>query len=395
MKTHACRYCGSVTKKILDLGVMPLVNYFPTEKEKDVVKKYPLTLQYCRVCKLGQTGVIVRPANIFPRYQYVTGTSVPLVSHLSGLADMVSKKYLSKTAAVLDIGCNDGTLLSFFAKRGHRVLGVDPAKSVRSEKAVETVPVIVDFFSKKIAKKILQDYGQFQCITLTHTLANIPNLQDFMDGITVLLAPQGRLVIEVASFEDMMQNGQIDAVYHEHYYYFSEYFLVKMLQDFGLCVERIMRDSPQGGSTIIIATAGSVKVKPTVRQVSTAMVFRIAKFAKRYRTQLRKVIRSYKGRHVVGLGAPAKAVTLLNWAGLSRGDIQYVVDSTPQKQGRYIPSVDIPVYPESYIVGKPVDAVILLAWNYRDEMLKKFRTVLSKNVCIIAPFPRLYVQKGR
>ena len=131
---------------------------------------------------------------------------------------MVEKnKYLQKNASVLDIGCNDGSLLSVFAKKGYRVLGVDPAKNIATLAKSRGIPVITDFFGENLAKKIRETHGQFQIIMITHTLANIPDLRDFLRGVVLLLTPGGTLIIEVASWEDMVDRGQIDAVYHEHY----------------------------------------------------------------------------------------------------------------------------------------------------------------------------------
>ncbi|MEK7533418.1 MAG: class I SAM-dependent methyltransferase [Patescibacteria group bacterium] len=392
MKRHVCRYCRKPTQSVVSFGNIPLVNYFPGQGEAAEVKRYPLVLYYCPSCKLGQTGVTVPPEDIFPLYHYVTGSSLPLVTHLTKLAAMVEKnKYLQKNASVLDIGCNDGSLLSVFAKKGYRVLGVDPAKNIATLAKSRGIPVITDFFGENLAKKIRETHGQFQIIMITHTLANIPDLRDFLRGVVLLLTPGGTLIIEVASWEDMVDRGQIDAVYHEHYYYFSESSLVRILNQSGLVVTHMIRNPAQGGSTQVIATPGNIQKRIPLRQVSAQKLATLAKRSSAYRVKLRGLIRKYRNKTVIGFGAPAKAVTLLNWAGITAKDITFVVDSTPVKQGRVLPGVNIPIYPEEYVKGKHIDAVVLLAWNYRDEILKKIFKLIGRSTSVITPFPRLKV----
>ena len=285
---------------------------------------------------------------------------------------MVEKnKYLQKNASVLDIGCNDGSLLSVFAKKGYRVLGVDPAKNIATLAKSRGIPVITDFFGENLAKKIRETHGQFQIIMITHTLANIPDLRDFLRGVVLLLTPGGTLIIEVASWEDMVDRGQIDAVYHEHYYYFSGSSLVRILNQSGLVVTHMIRNPAQGGSTQVIATPGNIQKRIPLRQVSAQKLATLAKRSSAYRVKLRGLIRKYRNKTVIGFGAPAKAVTLLNWAGITAKDITFVVDSTPVKQGGCCRESTSPSIRKN-VKGKHIDAVVLLAWNYRDEILKKF-----------------------
>ncbi len=391
MKRHIrCRYCKGPARTLVSLGRIPLVNYFPKATDSGNVKRYPLDLLYCPSCKLGQTQITIPPENIFSPYHYITGSSKPLVAHLSALAgELEEKRYLKPHASVLDIGCNDGSFLSVLVKKGYRVLGVDPAKNIVPFAAARGVPVIGAFFGEKTALKIQKFYGSFDCITVTHTLANIPDLKDFFRGVKIVLKQGGTLVIEVASFEDMVIKGQIDAVYHEHYYYFTQSSLVDILRDAGLTVVRVSSDPAQGGSTRIIAMHPIVRSRIRVRMIPARHLSTLPQRVKQHRKTLLSLIRAYRGKTLIGFGAPAKAVTLLNWIGAGKEDISFIVDSTPIKHGRVIPGTTIPVYAESHIRNTQVDAIIILAWNYRDEIVSKISHLIGRKIPVIVPFPSL------
>lgn len=336
---------------------------------------------YCSSCLLGQTGETVEPKDIFSEYHYQTSASAPLIRHLSALAKTIQTY---KPFSVLDIGCNDGTLLSFFAKTGVRILGVEPAKNIATLARRRGIPVIADFFGEKLARSIRKTYGMFDVITVTHTLANIPDLPDFFRGIKMLLHPKGTLIIEVASFEDMCKTGAIDSVYHEHYWYFSRHSLRYVLEDAGFSVQRIQHTTSQGGSLQVFAKINGVRRvhgRPKTPVIETD----------RTRRRLLDALRRFRGKTVAGFGAPAKSVTLLNWLQLSNKDIAFIVDATQEKQGRVIPGTAIPVYPEEYLLGKHVDAVIIFSWNYRSEILRKLSRLVPRGTPIIIPFPTLTV----
>lgn len=380
-----CRYCAQPITRLVSLGNIPLVNSFPTLQQADRVKRYPLDLYFCPSCGLGQTGVTIRPAAIFSEYHYRSAASKPLVNHLSLLA----KKMRSYApASVLDIGCNDGTLLSFIAPTGVRVLGVEPARAIASIARRRGIPVITDFFGERCAGAIKKTYGTFDIVTVTHALANIPDLADFFRGVQAVLAPRGTLILEVASFDDMCKTGAVDSVYHEHYWYFSRTSLRRVLGDAGFFLARIQHVSSQGGSLLVEARSGIAKRIRTVRQ--TAPIIR----ADRIRQRLLETMRRYRQKTVVGFGAPAKAVTLINWLTLTHHDIAFVVDATPEKHGKVVPGTTIPVYPEDYLVGKHVDAVMVFSWNYRSEILRKLSRLVPRGTHIIIPFPKHTVVKS-
>lgn len=384
-----CRYCRQPLLSVLDLGRIPLVNYFPKLRDAARIKKYPLRLCYCPSCGLGQTGETIAPKKIFSEYHYQSGASAPLVRHLMAVADTIRS---FTPASVLDIGCNDGTLLSFFARTGIRTVGVEPAKNIASIARHRGIPVMSDFFGEKLAKSIRRTYGMFDIITITHTLANIPDLPDFFRGVKELLSPKGRLLVEVASFEDMLSNGIVDSIYHEHYWYFTRYALIRVLSDAGLGVIRVNRGSAQGGSLMVVAESG-VKKNMEVKKIPINKLIGFYRHVTKSKKRLLGILQRFHGKTMIGFGAPAKAVTCIHWLGLTHKDLSFIVDSTQEKQGRVIPGTTIPVYPEMHLIGAHIDAVIVFSWNYRSEIFRKLSRYIPVDTPIITPFPNITVQK--
>lgn len=352
---------------------MPIVNYFPVRGEAGGEKRYPLTLCICTSCGLAQVKETIAPEKLFRRYHYITGACLPLVRDLHQFAG----NYRARN--VLDIGSNDGTLLSEFQKQGSVVLGVEPA-------AVEAhVPTIHDFFSCTLARTIKKTHGTFDVVTAMHVLANIPNLGDFLHGVQEVLSDNGTFIIEVGSLEDMVKYSQFDSIYHEHYSYFSKNTLTSILAGSGFRIVKIEKIQTQGGSWRVTAVKGKTMIKNVV---SGTFNIHVSAFRKKLRTLIQK---DYKGKTVVGFGAPAKGVTLLNYCGLGPKDIACVVDSTPQKQGRLVPGVRIPVYAEEKLAQIRPDAILVLSWNYREEIVRKIKKLVTRPVSVIMPFPKLEV----
>lgn len=374
-----CRWCGAALKKILAFGPMPLVNYFPTKKELKKEKRYPLTFCICRDCSLAQIAETIAPASIFRSYHYATGASSPLVRDLHQFSrELTAKK-------VLDIGSNDGTLLSAFQRQGSQVLGVEPAAFIPAG-----VPTIREFFSSALAKKIKKTHGTFDLVTAMHVLANIPNLHDFLRGVHEVLSDSGTFVVEVGSLENQLKFGQFDSIYHEHYSYFSRATLEMILTQSGFKIISMKQEKAQGGSIRITAKKNTSlqSVKPVHSTQYDTFKRRVGMFRKK----LKKIItKDFHGKTVVGFGAPAKGVTLLNYCGLGAKDIAFVVDSTIQKQGRFVPGVHIPVFAEERLAKERIDAILVLSWNYQEEILKKIKRLVRPPVAVIIPFPKLEV----
>lgn len=375
---------------------MPLVNYFPKKSAGLREKRYPLTLVTCDSCGLAQVDYIVSPKDIFLHYYYVTGASQPLVDQLKELASDTLKRFtLTNKHHVLDIGSNDGTLLSNFAKRHIGVLGVEPSRYLARVADRRGVPTIKGFFTRKMAHKIVRRYGQFDLVFVTHVLANIVDIRDFFHGLNDVVASDGVCIIEVGYLGSMLEKGQFDAIYHEHYSYFSLTALARICADHGFSLIDATFPSTQGGSLrIYIKHSEAVKHPFTMHEHISKSDF--AGFAKKvdvFRDEFNKIFASYKGKTIVGFGAPAKCITLLSYCNIQSGAIAYIVDSTPVKQGRVLPYIGVPVVPESHMKKKKPDVVVLLAWNYQEAILPRLKRILPRGTPVVIPFPSLKVKK--
>ncbi len=385
MKHRPCRYCHKSAQFVVSLGRMPLVNYFPKPDEAAGVRFYPLDLYYCASCGLGQTGIQVPPERIFSTYHYTTGSSAPLVRQLDALAREV-RAFLPKGGSVLDIGCNDGTFLANFSSKDNRVLGVEPAQNIARLARERGIAVMERFFSFSVAKEIKNAYGSFDLITMTHALANMPDPADVLRGVATLLAPGGTLILEVASLESMIAAGQFDSIYHEHYWYCSRKALIRMLTDAGLMPIRMRRTGSQGGSTRVYAMHAANTFKRVRHEgIPPYALSRFSRLVCSFPARMKKILPS--GR-IIGFGAPAKATILIQYVGLGQR-ISYAVDSTPGKNGRFIPGTMIPIYPEDVIGRRVPDGIILFSWNYRQAIEKKLRQSIRKKSVVIVPFPVL------
>jgi SAM-dependent methyltransferase len=394
MKLTRCRYCKGKLKTVLALGNLPLVNYFPKITEVGREKRYPLNLCVCNSCGLTQLDYIVPAKDIFTHYHYTTGASGPLIDSLRELAETTMRRlHLTSKHRVLDIGSNDGTLLTFFVKKGIGVLGVEPSRAMGRVAEGKGVQTIKTFFRESIAHKIVRQYGQFDVIFATHTLANIVDLSDFFRGVKEVLAPEGEVIIEVGYLKSMLEKGQFDAIYHEHYSYFSLLSLSRILGDHGLTIVDASFPPAQGGSLRIVAKHSDEVVHP-MRISEDIRVKDYDLFAKRvveFRSAFLTLLRRYKGKNIVGFGAPAKSVTLLNYCNIGEHLFSYIVDSTPAKHGRVLPGIHTSILPESTLNDHPADVIVILAWNYKEAIMMKIKKVQQDDLVIIVPFPVLRV----
>lgn len=393
-----CRWCGGKLNTVLSLGRMPIVNYFPTRAARGSQRRYPLTFCVCGSCGLAQTAETIAPERIFRRYHYVTGASWPLVRTLEDTARLLARRYASSEKKVLDIGSNDGTLLLAFQKFGWKGMGVEPSAALARAARIRGSATECGFFSRHLAKSIVKRHGRFPLVTATHVLANIADLHDFLSGVGEVLSDDGVFVVEVDDLEQMVKNAQFDSIYHEHYSYFSRPVLERMFDGAGLHVVRSETNLTQGGSLRMTAVRNHAPKQQRARLSSRRGFIcqedyrSFAPRAASFRRTLRHLLRSkLKGKTVAGYGAPAKGVPLLNFCGLDKRDIAFVVDSTVQKQGRFVPGTHIPVYAEEHLKDAAVDAILVLCWNYRDAVRKKLRRLVRHPVTLIFPFPKLEV----
>lgn len=402
-----CRFCEKSGLKIfLKLRPMPKPNAFltsPHEKES----LYPLQICRCIFCGLVQLTHMVNPQEMFSNYLYMSSMSQMMLRHFEDSAvKLVSYNSTKDKPLVIDIGSNDGSFLKAFQRQNVNVLGVDPAKNIAKKAQNEGVPTYNDFFSKKTARHIKKKYGSADLIVGTNVFAHIDDLGDTLEGVDLLLKNNGILVMEFPYLVDLIENNEFDTIYHEHRYYFLLKPLARILRQNGFEIFDCERFSIHGG-TIRLYVKRIRDTRYTVsdkvdnlykKEIKKKMYIQKTydDFAKRIykmRDDLLKVLHLLKSQNkrIIGYGASAKGNVLLNFCGIGPELIDYIVDSTPHKQGLFTPGTHIPVLPEDQLLKDKPDYALLLIWNFKEEVFKKQKKFLANGSKFIIPVPRVEI----
>jgi len=409
MKIKSCRICNKPLVRIFNYGKIPAVNYYPSKEElAKPEKKYTLNFCICPNCTLGQLDELLPPKNLFVTYHYSSSVSKPLKLHLEKLADLCSRRFkLSDKNKVLDIGCNDGTLLKKLKEKGISTLGIDPAKNIIKTLGDSNIPALADFFSLPLAKKIVQKQ-MFDVIFSTNTLAQIIDISDFMRGAKLILKKDGVFIAEVGYLLDMINKKTFDSIYHEHYSYFSLRSLQYLFEKEGLTIFDAQRISNHGGSLRIFAEHTENKIRKISKRLNKILeeekTFNLnkkssyqnfIKYCSDYKIRFKKILvdLKQKGKKIAAVTSPAKGVVLLNFCGFDGKTIDFIVDSTPSKQYRFMPGTHIPVFPEDELKKRRADYLLILAWTYKKELMKKLLSYRKKGINIIIPFPKIKIVK--
>ncbi len=382
----ACRVCGSVTTPIIDFGEMPIANHFVKDLKEDSYR-FKLAASFCEACHLFQLDNQPRPELMFHgRYPFFTGLSSTMVSHFKDMVDEALEEVFKPISdiQVMEIGCNDGTLLSNFARAGIRHLGVDPSANVVEVARSKGVNAQVDFFGYETAKKIKAASGEFDLILAANVICHIPDMNDFAKGIEHLLAPDGRFIFEEPYAGDVLTKVSYDQFYDEHVYIFSCISVSKIFEKFNLELIDARHQETHGGSMrYTIARKGSREIKTSSRDQIALEVIQgldhIAayhEFAKRCemrKIELLALLSDLKsnGKTIAGYAATSKSTTILNYCGIDSKLIEFVSDSTPEKQGTFMPGSGIPVVTPEFLRERKPDYIVLFAWNHESEILEK------------------------
>ena len=400
----SCRLCaGTAVSTVLSLAPTPLANAFVTAQEAVAEqKRFPLDLWLCRACGHVQLLDVIDPRILYEHYVYVSGTSPVFVRHFEAYAEFVAERFAPPSGGlVVDIGSNDGTLLRFFQQAGHRVVGIDPAQEISEASRRSGIPVITEFFTPELAMRIAAEHGVASVITANNVIAHIDDLDAVIRGVEQLLAPDGMFVFEVSYLVDMMEKTLFDMIYHEHLDYHTVEPLVPFFAGRGLeLIEAIRVDSHGGSLRGVVQRSGgphpvgaSVAVairheqKMCLREESTFRAF--DSHIRDIGRQLVALVYKLKseGKRVAGFGAPAKATTLLYELGIEPGMIEFIVDDSPLKQGRFTPGMHIPVVPAQALYERRPDYVLLLAWNFAQPIIAKHSAFREGGGRFIVPLP--------
>lgn len=402
---NECRVCkGTDLTRILALGEHPPVDNFTDAAHVNDEKRYPLDVYFCGTCNLVQLLDVVTQEELFHgNYAYFSSASAPLVEHFRTYADDLKREHVKSGDLVVDIGSNDGVLLQFFLD-GYRVLGIEPSANVAEiarEKGVETLD---GFFTVEMAKKIVEKYGKAKVISANNVFAHIDDLDEIVQGVKELLTDDGVFVSESHYFLDLFEHMEFDTVYHEHLCYYSVKPLQHLFQRFGMEVFDVQRVNTHGGSIRVFARkASGMPVKSSVQELfdleekaGLHTVTRFSNFqkdAEAIRERLVSLVRGFRteGKIVTAYGAPAKSGTLLNFCRLTADDLKYVTDTTPYKVGLLTPGSHIPVVSPEILKTETPDYILLLAWNYKDFILKKEQALRERGTKFIIPIPKVEI----
>ncbi len=409
VRRTTCRVCGgSDLETILTLGPSPLANSFlqsPDEFADE--RKYPLDLYYCDGCSLLQLLDVVNPEILFRHYLYVTGTSTTMAAHNRAYAQTVVKLLdLGPQDLVAEVASNDGSLLRCFKDLGARTLGIEPARNLAALAQTSGIDTVNEFFTQAVAQNLRAERGAARAVIANNVLAHVDDPVSFLAGCRDLLADDGLIIVEMPYVGDLLSRREYDTVYHEHLSYFSVRSLLHACERVGLAAVRIDRVAVHGGSLRLYlsrsAGAHSDRVRALANEEREAGVTDIGHYRKfaadveAGRTALVQLIERLvlEGKTVVGYGAPAKGNTLLNYCGIDTRLLPYTVDKNPLKVGLYTPGTHIPVKDVSMLSdgGAAPDYVLILAWNFADEIIEQQRGHRERGGKFILPVPWPQVQ---
>jgi SAM-dependent methyltransferase len=376
-----CRNCAAqLTRVFVDLGTSPLSNAYLARGDLDSPEPhFPLRPYVCDSCQLVQLPMFETPDEIFGDYAFFSGQSETWVLHCGRLIEgLVRRHRLTRESRVLEIASNDGPLLRAAMRWTPLVTGIEPARNVARHALLDGLPTICRFFGQELACELRDDGYQADLIVANNVLAHAPDLDDFVGGIRTALAPGGVVSIEVPRLERLVEDNQFDTIYHEHFSYFSLPTLADALARRELFVTDVEWLPTHGGSMRVTARHAALGLDRHgfERALREAGDIDLAGFEHRP-AQLKQrmldtlcVLRG-EGRRIAGYGAPAKATTFLTYCGIDAEMIEFIVDSTPAKQGRYLPGARIPILPPEALADSEPDVIVILPWNWRDEIAAK------------------------
>jgi SAM-dependent methyltransferase len=404
-----CRFCGaSLSHTFVDLGMSPLCeSYISSEQLNQMEAFYPLHVWVCDQCFLVQLESYVSAEHIFAEYAYFSSYSDSWLKHSSDYVDMITKRLgLGRQSLAVELASNDGYLLQYFVNKGIPALGVEPAANVAKVAVEKGVPTLVKFFGRQTAREIAADGKRADLIIGNNVLAQVPDLNDFVDGITIVLKPGGVATLEFPHLMQLMEQNQYDTIYHEHFSYFSLMTVEQIFAAHGLVLFDVDEIPTHGGSIRIYlrhAEDSSKAVSPAVvnlrnRELGAGlnrMVTYVA-FAEQVieskRALLELLIRLRReGKRVAGYGAPGKGNTLLNYCGIRTDFLEFTVDRNPYKHGRFLPGTRIPIHPVEHIRERRPDYILILPWNLRDEIVAQLAYARDWGARFIVPIPTAHV----
>jgi SAM-dependent methyltransferase len=392
--TH-CRFCQApLVFTMVDLGMSPLCESFvPADRLEAMEPFYPLHVRVCERCWLAQLPTFVAPDDIFHEYAYFSAYSSSWVEHARRYVDMITRRLaLRSESLVVELASNDGYLLQHFLPKRIPVLGIDPAENVARAAEARGVPTLVEFFGVQLAEQLVSERGRADLVLGNNVLAQVPDLNDFVGGVSILLAPHGTATFEFPHLARLLEGVQYDTIYHEHFSYFSLATVCEVFAAHGLAVVDVEELASHGGSLRVFAvhegasSGSTAAVAELLTREQAEGLAHDVEGSKRALLQLLLSLRG-EGKQVVGYGAPGKGNTLLNYCGIRTDFLAYTVDRNPYKHGRFTPGTHIPIEPPERIAETRPDAIVILPWNLAREVAEQLSYTREWGASLIVPIP--------
>jgi len=404
----SCRFCGGELVEFVDLGMSPLCeSYLSRDQLNSMETFYPLAAYVCRDCLLVQLQEYVAPEQIFSEYAYFSAFSDSWLDHAQRYVETMTERFgLGPSSRVIELGSNDGYLLQFFVEKGIPVLGVDPAANIARAAEQRGVPTLVKFFGIETARELAEKGVKGDLVLGNNVLAQVTNLNSFVEGIRIILKSLGVCTIEFPHLLETIAGNQFDQIYHEHFSYFSMLSTEKIFLTHGMRIFDVEGLWTHGGSLRIYACHVGDATHPTeasvlglVRREREAGLHRLetyADFADRARATKRKLLSflidaKSRGKSLAGYGAPGKGNTLLNYCGIRTDFLDYTVDRNPYKQGKFLPGTHIPIFPPEKIAETKPDYVLILPWNLKNEIMSQLAYIRDWGARFVIPIPEVSV----
>ena len=399
---HKCKSCYSNNlESIIPLGQLPLANALTNHPELNC-KKYNLEVMLCKLCGLAQLKDILDPKDLFSNYLYFSSNSETMLKYAKDLVDK-SVKTLQKNSRVVEIASNDGYLLKNYLNYNINILGIEPAKNIAELANKNGIKTICKFFSSKLAKNLKRQNILADIIHANNVMAHIPDINDFIKGLKIILKPKGKAIIEVPYFLDLVKNLEFDTIYHEHVYYFALNPLVKAFKRNALHIYDLEKLPIHGGTLRLYIAHEGVEyekeiIKKTILIEKEFGLFELETFVnfmkrlKNLKKELIYKLESIKssGNSIAAYGASAKGTTLVNYFKIAEY-LNFVVDRSPAKQLKFTPGASIKVKEPDSLLSENISYALLLVWNFADEVIEQQKDFLENGGKFILPLPSVRV----